>query len=763
MGSYHSKRNNINNDDLEAPLESSATDATKKEASTKLASTAAKGAATYFGGPAASKTVDALANTNAGKEVFNKGGEAINKIPGMGMAAKKLDDSGILDNADKAMNFVDGSSIGGANKQTGGSSSNTEVSSSSLSNNKKSNLVENLISTGEESGKESSKSNIPLKGSLIAFSPVLMIGFPILLVVAIILLPFTLLSHWTSAFSEFEDAIGISHEIGFFTGGIEYTTDDKNKLSFYKRVVKKVEEYKGDNINVDALKIVATYHVINHHNEKIKYNNMTDDKINDIVVAMLEYNEESDSYYYNGDKFRKELTDNLFPHYFPKEDSEVIEKYVDEVFEYIDLYYDFIGYNPNSSCSAIGSCNYKIKGFYIHGGKGNVMKDMDISNLKVRLMQTGISDGHNYGGTFGLAMPGEELIDFEKYVLGVAYAEVDTGVSDEAFKAQLVAARSYALARATDMGGFRSLKQEGDNWVLQIANSTADQVYCDPDKGCSTRQGQWQQVYSGTNVSGIPVHKYPLAADARARTLANETMGEVIVNSQGYIVYAGFTNTEQKEFERLAKSGMSYKEILLTVYNSGKRNYGARNIEKMSCNTTGDQCSQAVTGDYASWKQYQGPWVSVKMGNSGKTIKQIGCLATSIAMQVARSGVSTNVEGEFNPGSFVEYMNTHGGFNNGGELQYAGVTRTVPSFHYSGRVYVSGYTKDQKYNTLTDLLNKGYYVVAEVKGNTGQHWVAVVSTQNGEVTMMDPGSNFTSMWEKYNYKNTSTFTYFTLG
>ena len=71
-----------------------------------------------------------------------------------------------------------------------------------------------------------------------------MIGFPILLVVAIILLPFTLLSHWTSAFSEFEDAIGISHEIGFFTGGIEYTTDDKNKLNFYKRVVKKVEEYK---------------------------------------------------------------------------------------------------------------------------------------------------------------------------------------------------------------------------------------------------------------------------------------------------------------------------------------------------------------------------------------------------------------------------------------------------------------------------------------------------------------------------------------
>ena len=42
--------------------------------------------------------------------------------------------------------------------------------------------------------------------------------------------------------------------------------------------------------------------------------------------------------------------------------------------------------------------------------------------------------------------------------------------------------------------------------------------------------------------------------------------------------------------------------------------------------------SNAASGDYVTWKQYEGSWTGVQLGNSGKTIKQIGCLVTSLAI-----------------------------------------------------------------------------------------------------------------------------------
>ena len=199
---------------------------------------------------------------------------------------------------------------------------------------------------------------------------------------------------------------------------------------------------------------------------------------------------------------------------------------------------------------------------------------------------------------------------------------------------------------------------------------------------------------------------------------------------------------------------------MLNIYNSSTRPLGASDITKMSCNNTAATCANGVTGDYASWKQYKGKWIDTPMGNSGRTIKNIGCLVTSVSMQIARSGVPTNIQGEFNPGTFVEYLNTHGGFASGGNLLWAGPTAAAPRFKFVNKMYVLGYSQQQKLNTLANLLNQGYYVVAEVKGNTGQHWVAVVSVDNGKITMMDPGSESTDMWGRYYWGNTSTFSYF---
>ena len=207
---------------------------------------------------------------------------------------------------------------------------------------------------------------------------------------------------------------------------------------------------------------------------------------------------------------------------------------------------------------------------------------------------------------------------------------------------------------------------------------------------------------------------------------------------------------------------MNYKQILLQYYNQGKYNYGASSVGGSSCNG-GGKC--APTGSYAGWKQYEGPWVDTTLGNSGRTIRQIGCLVTSLSIQIAKSGVSTNISGEFNPGSFVEYLSAHGGFDAGGSIAtWTGITNAAPGFVYQGEEYFNGMSREQKLNRIKEIVNTpGMYAVAEVKGNTGQHWVAIDSVNGDNISMMDPGSSSTSMWTQYNWANTSKIVYFKVG
>lgn len=768
MASYQSRKNNNTDAENSVQNNTQSFDSRKddkkqqeKDASKKVAKTGAKAAATYFGGPIGGKLVDMASKTKAGDKILNKGGENLSKMPGMAKAAKKLDDAGLVDAADKAIDVAGGeasnktsqqaatnSAEGGA-KKAGGSSSNTGGDSSFLNNgSKKSDKKEDNSGDGGQDSSFSGKAKISqlIKSSLMAIAPVFLLFILIIVVIASI----------AGAINNFTDALGVSKFFGLPSGDQEVKDISKKSQDFYARIEKVKKEFAEQGKNIDPLLITAVYYVGNRHNSfKIDYKYMTEDRIRDIANAMFS----GDSTVYSEDTFRDNLKNKIFKSYFPFSWDKTRQNYTDEVFEYIDEYYEIIGYNNTTSCSPLGTCVYDISnGFYIYG-KGNVSKKFTLTNLKVRLMES----GNGYGGTFGKPMDGEELIDFEKYVLGVAYAEIGPNAPDEAIKAQMVAARSYILARPTDMGGWRTITQEGDYWVLQAAGSTQDQVYCDPDRGCSATNGQSAMVHSGLAYTGY--QKPPLPADSKLRTLASETAGEVLVNSSGYVIYAGFIDKDQNKMSDLAKLNYNYKQILLEIYNSANRPYGASDIKKMSCNNGGDACVGigAASGDFTTWKQIEGPWISVPVGSSGKTIKQIGCLATSVAIQIARSGVPTVIQGDFNPGTFVQYLNSHGGFAGGGNFLWNSATMVAPSFKFQSKTPVSGYSKDQKYNTLSSLINQGCYVVAEVKGNTGQHWVAIDTVANGEVTMMDPGSSATNLWAKYNWVNTSNFACFKVG
>ena len=608
-------------------------------------------------------------------------------------------------------------------------------------------------SVEEDEEEKSAGASVMKKLALAGVMPMMLFGgFFIIIFIVVAALGGLVVSGF---FSDFEDAFGVSETIGEENGNVKFVASSKDQQDFYDRINEVKLSYQSNGKTVDAIKVVAVYHILDKNGADVSYKKMSKSDIEEIADAMFSGNT------YNEETFKSNLTNNIFPKYLPDASSSKISDMVDDVFDYVNNYNSLIGKEESSNCSSSGSgsCDYDIKGFYVTG-KGNVVENLQVSDLYVRLMQCG--DG--YGGTWGQPLDGEDLVPFEKYVLGVAYLEVGEDYPAETIKAQMVAARSYALARHVDMGGWRTLQQEDGKWILKVAACTADQVYCDPDQGCSGSNNQWAQIHSGLN-HGTGFSRQPLSSDSPMRTYASETEGEVLVNSQGYIIYTTFYDAIQRKWKGMAESGLNYKQILLQHYNQGEYSFGASDIQKANCGGSATGICKKATGDWANWKQYEGSWINVPMGTTGSTIRSVGCLATSIAIQVARSGVPTNVTGEFNPGTFVEAMSNNGAFSSGGALNsYAAVEQVAPTFKYQDYVEVAGWSRQDKLSKIKELTSQnGVYVVAEVKGNTGQHWVAIDSVEGDTVKMFDPGSASTDMWSEYSWSNTSRLVYWKVG
>jgi len=167
------------------------------------------------------------------------------------------------------------------------------------------------------------------------------------------------------------------------------------------------------------------------------------------------------------------------------------------------------------------------------------------------------------------------------------------------------------------------------------------------------------------------------------------------------------------------------------------------------------------SGEYVNWRQGGQSWSNIKIGNTNSTIGNIGCLVTSIAILIEKSGVNTTIE-PFNPGTFVEALNGNGGFDSSGNLQYAAVNKVVPSFSYVGNVNLRGKSRSEKLALITQYFNQGYFITIEVKGATSgnQHWVAITNVNGNNVVIVDPASDKTDLWSAYEWSKSSQFNYF---
>ena len=235
------------------------------------------------------------------------------------------------------------------------------------------------------------------------------------------------------------------------------------------------------------------------------------------------------------------------------------------------------GSRTSSTFSGAG-CNYTdLKGITTSG-------TVDLSGIQVELINC---DGKEDNYTV------LEHIDFEKYVIGVALAEVSWSKSPEYFKAQIVAARGFALKRNSSM-----CPSHPDNCfygynastkTIRLRACTNDQVYCDPDKPCYhyTRSGK-PTIYGpeAEGMAGATVWKGQLSEQTKADVMAaaKEVEGKVLVDSSGNVVYTNFVNTDQNQWYEMAQQGMKWDEILIKHYASS----GASGYNSATCQGTGN-------------------------------------------------------------------------------------------------------------------------------------------------------------------------------
>ena len=223
-------------------------------------------------------------------------------------------------------------------------------------------------------------------------------------------------------------------------------------------------------------------------------------------------------------------------------------------------------------------CSYQLNGVVSAGS-------VKLDNVQVELVNCDASPS-NYTVL--------ETIDFEKYVVGVALAEVSWHKDyPEYFKAAIVAARGFSLRRNSGMcpsnpdNCFYGYNVETGK--IRMRACTNDQVYCDIDKPCYhvLRSGQ-PTIYGpeAEGMSGATVWKGQLDEATKAEILAaaEEVKGKVLVDSSGNVVSTNYVNTDQNHWWELAQQGKKYDEILVEHYSSS----GATGMNSATCSNYGN-------------------------------------------------------------------------------------------------------------------------------------------------------------------------------
>lgn len=211
-----------------------------------------------------------------------------------------------------------------------------------------------------------------------------------------------------------------------------------------------------------------------------------------------------------------------------------------------------------------GKCNYSLNGVLSTG-------TVDLEGLQVEIVNCDAKPG-NYTVL--------ETVDFEKYVVGVALAEVSYSRDNpEYFKTQIVAARNFALTRNSSMCPSNPddcfYGYNPNTGKIRMRACTNDQVYCDYDRPCyrMTRGDSPALVSPEVDGSSSGAYVWKGQPDEALReeilSVAEDVKGKVLLDDSGNVVHTDYIDKDQNEWSRLASEGHTYDEILNIHYGGG--------------------------------------------------------------------------------------------------------------------------------------------------------------------------------------------------
>lgn len=398
----------------------------------------------------------------------------------------------------------------------------------------------------------------------------------------------------------------------------------------------------------------------------------------------------------------------------------------------------------------------------INGGAGNSLTSNG-SSTRVMYNIPGITDDTSVSLTSADGTTVIEEMSIEKYVLGVTYYEMDGVDNAEAFKAHSLVVRSYILSGAynpgTDATNGPVLDKSAN--TLKVKQNSNGRIYWNVEK----------DLYSSLNSSGVTVYS-PEEYDTQKALVKSAQTAEDIKKANLYMnsvmgTYALDSGGNAIRIEYDPNAIANLKSLAIAYAGSDNGSYTAlvmKAYPEVSSIGSGEvsMIYYGEVGEFSNWKQKKklgAPWWDVRLGtSSGTEIDKIGCLVTSISMQIAYSGIETGNITNFNPGTFANALRSKGCLSSGGAINsYDCITSVIPGFVFVRKYALNG-SDANRINDIRSYAERGYFVVLEVrKAFGGQHWVAL-DVQNtaasnwSELYIWDPASTKVRMNEGFNYK-----------
>lgn len=233
-----------------------------------------------------------------------------------------------------------------------------------------------------------------------------------------------------------------------------------------------------------------------------------------------------------------------------------------------------------------------------------------------------------------------------------------------------------------------------------------------------SKSGNWWRVEYADGKYGYCHADYIKTATGTPATVKLSS-GSLNVRSGAGTSYSKVASLYNGEVVIVLSSSGSWSKIL---YNGTKTGW----VSSQYLTTSNSSNYSKVSLNVPSFKQTDSRWANVKIGSSGKTIAQIGCVTTAISMMESyRTGTTIYPDAMSKKLSYSASGNVYWPSN------YTAVT--------SSSAYLSG---------IYSKLKEGKPVLFGAKKTSGtQHWVVITGYNGGSTltasgfTINDPGSN----------------------